>query len=57
VTGAIENDRPTTHLTYSTDPDGRPLALHADAGFWSELAPYDHAWDDARHRRTERSHR
>ncbi len=44
LTGAIENDRPTTHLTYSTDADGNPLAFHPDLAFWADLAPYDHAW-------------
>jgi len=46
VTGSVESDRPTTHLTYATDPDGRPQSFHPDAAFWNDLAPYDHAWDD-----------
>ncbi|HOB04042.1 MAG TPA: CpaF/VirB11 family protein [Propionibacteriaceae bacterium] len=49
VTGAIENDRPTTHLTYATDADGVPVSFHPDAGFWADLAPFDHAWSDPRY--------
>ncbi len=47
LTGGIENERPTTHLTYTTDGDGNPLSFHPDLGFWADLAPYDHAWDPA----------
>ena len=44
LTGAMENERPTSHLTYTTDAEGRPLSFHPDLAFWAELAPYDHAW-------------
>ncbi len=46
VTGSIEGDRPTTHLTYSTTADGSPEAFHVDPTFWADLAPYALTWED-----------
>ncbi len=41
VVGAIENDRPVTHLTYAaTDAPGQPAGFFPDAGFLTELAPF-----------------
>ena len=41
VVGAIENDRPVTHLTYSAeDGPGQAAGYFPEAGFAAELAPF-----------------
>ncbi len=40
LTGAIENDRPVTHLAYLADDQGRPLELQPSTSLLSELQPF-----------------
>ncbi|MDO5287842.1 MAG: CpaF/VirB11 family protein [Actinomycetia bacterium] len=42
LTGAVENDRPVTHLVYRKTAAGEEF--HPDSGFLADLAPYDAAW-------------
>ena len=46
VTGAIEEDRPVTHLIWGTSPEGVG-DFYPDARLENELAPFRHAWFDA----------
>ncbi len=46
VTGAIEEDRPVTHLIWDTSPEGRG-DFYPDPRLEGELAPYRHVWFDA----------
>lgn len=45
VTGGMEGDRPTTHLTYLAEPTAtEPAGFHPDATLVSELARYSDGW-------------
>lgn len=45
VTGGMEGDRPTTHLTYLAEPTAtEPAGFHPDAVLVSELARYADGW-------------
>lgn len=46
VTGAIEEDRPVTHLIWDTSAEGVG-DFYPDARLEDQLAPYRHAWFDA----------
>lgn len=39
ITGAVERDRPVTHLAYRADEAGRPIEFQPSAGLLQELAP------------------
>ncbi len=46
VTGSIDGDRPTTHLTYlASATRADPAGFHPDADFLADLAPFTGAWD------------
>lgn len=45
ITGAIENDRPVTHVVYRAAESQREVAVfHPEAGLLDELAPYLDSW-------------
>lgn len=44
LTGAIEGDRPVTHLVYQAGPDGSPGEVTPDPALAAEIAPYRTAW-------------
>lgn len=44
LTGALEGQRPTTHLVYRAAPDGTPGELTPDPRFEAEIAPFREGW-------------
>ena len=39
ITGALERDRPVTHVAYRADANGQPLEFQPSATLMNELAP------------------
>lgn len=46
LTGAIESDRPVTHLVYAAEHDGRGSTFHPDASLLADLQPFQSAWQE-----------
>lgn len=48
ITGAIENDRPVTHLVYAADAEAGTRVFHPDAALLEDLRPFQNAWQEER---------
>ena len=46
LTGAIESDRPVTHLVYSAGRNGKGATFHPDAALLADLQPFQSAWQE-----------